>query len=42
MIKNIFLYIIVFVTNVSVAQYVNYTNDSGWNLGFNIGGAGKY
>ena len=38
MIKNIFLYIIVFLTNVSVAQYVNYNNDTGWNLGFNLGG----
>ena len=37
--KNIFLYIIVFITNISVAQYVNYTNDSGWNLGFNLGGS---
>lgn len=37
--KNIFLYIIVFLTNISVAQYVNYTNDTGWNLGFNIGGS---
>ena len=37
--KNIFLYIIVFITNISVAQYVNYTNDSGWNLGFNVGGS---
>ena len=39
MMKNIFLYIIVFLTNISVAQYVNYTNDTGWNLGFNIGGS---
>ena len=39
MTKNIFLYIIVFLTNISVAQYVNHTNDTGWNLGFNIGGS---
>jgi len=37
--KNIFLYIIVFLTNISVAQYVNYNNDTGWNLGFNLGGS---
>ena len=37
--KNIVLYIIVFLTNISVAQYVNYTNDTGWNLGFNVGGS---
>ncbi|MCH1613533.1 MAG: hypothetical protein L7S72_09595, partial [Flavobacteriales bacterium] len=37
--KNIFLYIIVFLTNISVAQFVNYTNDTGWNLGFNVGGS---
>ena len=37
--KNIFLYIIVFLTNISVAQYVNYTYDTGWNLGFNVGGS---
>ena len=36
--KNIFLYIIVFLTNISVAQYVNYNNDTGWNLGLNLGG----
>ena len=39
MTKKIFLYIIVFLTNISVAQYVNYTNDTGWNLGINIGGS---
>ena len=39
MMKNIFLYIIVFITNISVAQYVNYTNDSRWDLGFNLGGS---
>jgi hypothetical protein len=39
MIKKIFLYVIVFLTNISVAQYVNYTNDTGWNLGINIGGS---
>ena len=37
--KNIFLLIIVFLTHISVAQYVNYTNDTGWNFGFNLGGS---
>ena len=37
--KNIFLYIIVFLTNISIAQFVNYTNDTGWDLGFNVGGS---
>ena len=37
--KRFILYIIVLSTNLSIGQHINYKDDSGWNLGLNIGGS---
>ena len=36
--KKLFFYIILFSSHISLSQYINYKDDTGWNLGFNIGG----
>ena len=37
--RRLFLYILILIANISIAQYINYKDDSGWNLGLNIGGS---
>ena len=37
--RRLILYILIICSNISIAQYINYKDDSGWNLGLNIGGS---
>ena len=37
--KRFILYILILSFNISIGQFVNYKDDSGWNLGVNIGGS---
>ena len=37
--KRLILYILIVCSNVSLSQYINYKDDSGWNLGLNIWGS---
>ena len=37
--RSLILYILIICSNISIAQYINYKDDSGWNLGLNIGGS---
>ena len=35
--KKFIIYIILFCSNISIGQYINYNDATGWNLGFNAG-----
>ena len=37
--KRLIPFILIVCSNISLAQYINYKDDSGWNLGLNIGGS---